>query len=272
MRSSAELSARVDGKGIIEAGENQRQGIGAITTPPPPVSAASALSALAARVIACRRCPRLVAHREAVARRGKPQFAGWTYWGRPVPGIGDPRASVLLVGLAPAAHGANRTGRMFTGDGSGDFLTPALYRAGLTSKPTSHHRDDGLHYRGLYMTAAARCAPPDNRPLPEELEHCRPYMIEEMALLSRVRVIVALGGIAHAATLKAAATLGWAIPNPRPAFAHGARATLVRPDGRPVVLLASYHPSRQNTQTGRLTVAMLNRVMRAAAVVAGRRQ
>ncbi|MDR7418222.1 MAG: uracil-DNA glycosylase [Armatimonadota bacterium] len=227
------------------------------------------LASLNARIIACRRCPRLVAYREAVARRRKPQFASWEYWGRPVPGIGDPRARVLLVGLAPAAHGANRTGRMFTGDGSGDFLTPALHRAGLVSQPTSTHRDDGLHYRGLYMTAAARCAPPDNKPSPEELAHCREYLVQELVLLTDIRVIVALGSIAHAAVLNAATVLGWSVPKPRPAFAHGGRAVLVRPDGRAVMLLASYHPSRQNTQTGRLTTPMLNAIMRTAVRLAG---
>jgi uracil-DNA glycosylase family 4 len=226
------------------------------------------LASLNATIIACRRCPRLVAHREAVARRRKPQFSTWEYWGRPVPGIGDPHARVLLVGLAPAAHGANRTGRMFTGDGSADFLIPALFHAGLVSQPASVSRDDGLRYRSLYMTAAARCAPPDNRPLPSELANCRRYLLQEMATLDRVLVIVALGGIAHRAVLTAAEELGWQVPRPRPGFAHGALATLMRQDGKAVVLLNSYHPSRQNTQTGRLTAPMLDRVMRAAARLA----
>jgi uracil-DNA glycosylase family 4 len=185
-----------------------------------------------------------------------------------VPGIGDPRARVLLVGLAPAAHGGNRTGRMFTGDGSADFLTPALHRAGLVSQPTSVSRDDGQRYRDLYMTAAARCVPPDNKPLPSELASCRPYLVREVVLLDRVRVIVALGGIAHKAVLDAATTLGWQVPRPRPAFAHGARAVLSRADGRVVTLLASYHPSRQNTQTRRLTAPMMDRVMHAAVRIA----
>jgi uracil-DNA glycosylase family 4 len=234
------------------------------------VSASRALASLHAAIVACRRCPRLVAHREAVARRRKPQFAAWEYWGRPVPGIGDPRARVLLVGLAPAAHGANRTGRMFTGDGSGDFLTPALYRAGLVSQPTSTSRDDGLRYHGVYLSAAARCAPPDNMPLPSELANCREYLETELALLKDTRVIVALGAVAHAAVLRAAEARGWQIPRPRPRFAHGARAVLGRPDGRAVVLLDSYHPSRQNTQTGRLTALMLGRIMRTAALEARR--
>lgn len=235
------------------------------------MSASRALASLNAAIVACRRCPRLVAHREAVARRRKPQFASWEYWGRPVPGVGDPRARVLLVGLAPAAHGANRTGRMFTGDGSGDFLTRALYRAGLVSQPTSTSRHDGLRYRGVYLSAAARCAPPDNLPLPSELAHCREYLQGELATLSHVRVIVALGGIAHTAVLRAAEVLGWRIPRPLPRFAHGARALLARPDSRTVVLLDCYHPSRQNTQTGRLTAPMLERIMRTAAALATRR-
>jgi uracil-DNA glycosylase family 4 len=227
------------------------------------------LDALNAAIVACRRCPRLVAYREAVARRRKPQFATWTYWGRPVPGVGDARARVLLVGLAPAAHGANRTGRMFTGDGSGDFLTAALYRAGLTSSPLSRSRDDGLRYRGVYLTAAVRCAPPDNKPLPAEFDHCRPYLVAELRALRTVRVIVALGAVAHAAVLRSTAELEWAVPAPRPAFAHGAACTLRRPDGTAVTLLDSYHPSRQNTQTRRLTPAMLDRILRRAAAAAG---
>jgi uracil-DNA glycosylase family 4 len=227
------------------------------------------LDALSAAIVACRRCPRLVAHREAVAHRRKPQFATWEYWGRPVPGVGDARARILLVGLAPAAHGANRTGRMFTGDGSGDFLTAALYRAGLVSSPVSRSRDDGLRYRGMYLTAAVRCAPPDNKPLPAEFYHCRPYLVAELRALTRVRVIVALGAIAHGAALKTAAALGWTVPSPRPAFAHAAAHALRRPDGAAVALLDSYHPSRQNTQTGRLTPAMLDRVLRRAVAAAG---
>lgn len=222
------------------------------------------LASLNATIIRCRRCPRLVAYREAVARLRRRQYASWEYWGRPVPGIGDPRARVLLVGLAPAAHGGNRTGRMFTGDGSADFLTPALHRAGLVSQPTSVSRDDGLRYRSLYMTAAVRCAPPDNKPLPPEFANCREYLLRELQMLRGIRVIVALGAIAHTAALQTAETLGWTVPKPRPAFGHGAAATLVRPDGRRVALIASYHPSRQNTQTRRLTAPMLDRVMRGA--------
>jgi uracil-DNA glycosylase family 4 len=228
-----------------------------------------ALAALNARVIDCRRCPRLVAYREAVANARKRQFADFVYWGRPVAGFGDPRARIFLVGLAPAAHGGNRTGRIFTGDGSGDFLTRALYRVGLASQPTSTHRDDGLRLRRTYMASAARCAPPDNKPLPSEFDACREYLMEEFRLLVGLRAIVALGQLAHTAALKTAAALGWTIPTPRPAFAHGARSTITPPEREPIALLGSYHPSRQNTNTGRLTPAMLERVLRQAVQVAG---
>lgn len=227
------------------------------------------LDALNAAVVACSLCPRLAAYRQEVARRRRRQFADWDYWGRPVPGVGDPRARILVVGLAPAAHGANRTGRMFTGDGSGDFLTSALYQAGLASQPISRSRDDGLRFRLAYLSAAARCAPPANRPLPEELSNCRRYLVREMTLLRDLRVIVALGQIAHAAVLKAADAAGWSVPAPQPKFAHGAATTIARPGRPPVTLLDSYHPSRQNTQTGRLTRRMLDRVMRRAAAIAG---
>ncbi len=231
----------------------------------------SSLAALNSAIVACRRCPRLVAYREAVARLRKPRYSSWDYWGRPVPGVGDPRARILLVGLAPAAHGANRTGRMFTGDGSGEFLTAALHRAGLASQPTSEHRGDGLRLRGAYLASAARCAPPGNKPLPEELDACREYLVSELRLLRGLRVIAALGRVAFDAVLRAVSDLEWQRPYPRPAFAHGAEASLARPSGRPVVLIASYHPSRQNTQTGRLTAGMLDRVVRQAALLAERR-
>ncbi len=231
----------------------------------------SSLAALNSAIVACRRCPRLVAHREAVARLRKPRYSSWDYWGRPVPGVGDARARILLVGLAPAAHGANRTGRMFTGDGSGEFLTAALHRGGLASQPTSEHRGDGLRLRGAYLTSAARCAPPGNRPLPEELDACRGYLVSELRLLRGLRVIVALGRVAFDAVLRAASDLEWHRPYPRPAFAHGAEAVIARPSGQPVVLLASYHPSRQNTQTGRLTAGMLDSAVRRASLLAEKR-
>ncbi len=229
------------------------------------------LAALNSAVVACRRCPRLVAYRESVARLRRARYSSWDYWGRPVPGVGDARARVLLVGLAPAAHGANRTGRMFTGDGSGEFLTAALHRRGLASQPTSEHRDDGLLLRGAYLTSAARCAPPGNRPLPDELRACREYLVGELLILQDLRVIIALGRVAFDAVLRAATDLAWARPRRRPVFAHGAEIALARPDSRRIVLLASYHPSRQNTQTGRLTPRMLDRVVRRATLLAGKR-
>ena len=215
------------------------------------------LRALAAGIAACRACPRLVAWREEVARVKRRAFRDDVYWGRGVPGFGDPAARIVLVGLAPGAHGANRTGRMFTGDGSGDFLYAALHRAGLASQPVARARDDGLALRDLFIVAAARCVPPGNRPAPDELERCAPFLDAELAALGRTRVLVALGAIAWEAALGHLARRGIPIPRPRPAFAHGARVAL---PGAPV-LLGSYHVSRQNTQTGRLTPAMFDRVL-----------
>jgi len=223
-------------------------------------TADTALTALHRRVVACRRCPRLVAWREQVARERRRAFRDWTYWGRPVPGFGDARARLLIVGLAPAAHGANRTGRMFTGDQSGDWLYAALHAAGFASQGHARERDDGLVLRDCYVTASARCAPPANRPAAEELAACRPFLEREIALLSRVRVVLVLGHVAHQAWLRAAGWWTRLSPAERPRFAHGARTQM--PDGR--WLLCSYHPSRQNTNTGRLTRGMWNGVFRAA--------
>ncbi len=212
---------------------------------------------LEARILACRRCPRLVAWREEVARRKRRAYQDQEYWGRPVPGFGDREARVLVVGLAPGAHGANRTGRMFTGDASGDFLYPALYEAGFASQPDSRHRDDGLQLTDMFITAVCRCVPPKNRPTAEEIRNCLPYLAEEIRLLGeRLRVIVALGRIAFDGVLRVYREhLGH--PVPRLSFAHAARYSLG--PGLPV-LIASYHPSRQNTQTGRLTRAMFRAV------------
>lgn len=207
-------------------------------------------------MVACRRCPRLVAHRERVAQEKVRRYRDDEYWGKPIPGFGDPNARLLIVGLAPAAHGGNRTGRMFTGDRSGDFLYRALHRAGFANQPWSRRRDDGLALYDCYITAAVRCAPPGNKPIPNELAACRPYLVEEIRLLRHVRVIVALGRIAFDAFLKAWVDVGRPLPIPRPAFGHGAMVKL--PEG--VWLLASYHPSQQNTQTGRLTPAMFQRI------------
>ena len=211
---------------------------------------------LKAEVVACRKCPRLVAHRERVAQEKVRRYHDEEYWGKPITGFGDPKARLLIVGLAPAAHGGNRTGRIFTGDRSGDFLSWALHRAGFANQPWSRHRRDGLKLRDCYITAAVRCAPPENKPTPDELATCRPYLVEEIRLLRRVRVVVALGRIAFEAFLKAWVQAGRSLPSRRPGFAHGAMAEL--PGG--AVLLASYHPSQQNTQTGRLTPAMFQRI------------
>jgi len=233
---------------------------------PPAFSVASdGLARLEARLIRCRRCPRLVAHRERVARERVARFHSWRYWGRPVPGFGDPAARVLVVGLAPAAHGGNRTGRIFTGDESGNWLFAGLHRAGFANQPTSVHRDDGLVLRSAWVTAAARCAPPANRPTREELDTCRSWLLAELALLERLRVVVVLGRVAHDAFLAAEVARGQMVPRPRPAFAHGAEHRL--PSG--LVLLCSYHPSQQNTFTGRLTRPMLDRVLGRAAALAG---
>lgn len=216
-------------------------------------------------VTRCRACPRLVAHREAVARAKRRQFAGDDYWGRPVPGFGDRAARVLIVGLAPAAHGANRTGRMFTGDRSGDWLYAALHATGFASQATSTRRDDGLALRDAYVGAIARCAPPANKPTPEEIARCRPFLVRELALLTRLRVVVCLGGLALQGFLRAWGDAGRAVPVPRPRFGHGVERPL--PGG--VTLLCSYHPSQQNTFTGRLTRPMLDGVFaRASRIVA----
>jgi uracil-DNA glycosylase family 4 len=223
------------------------------------------ISAITARVIACRRCPRLVKYREEVAQTRRRAFLGQEYWGRPVPGFGDPRARLLVLGLAPAAHGGNRTGRIFTGDRSGDWLFRALFRAGLANQPVSIRAGDGLKLRGTYVTATVRCAPPENRPLPPEIANCRSYLEEEFGVL-RPRAILALGGIAFQAALSLLAERGAPVPRPRPRFAHGARVDFA--GGFPT-LVSSYHPSQQNTQTGKLTEAMLDAAVALARDSAG---
>jgi uracil-DNA glycosylase len=240
----------------------------------------SPLEVLANEIAACRACPRLVAWRERVAREKRRAYADWEYWGRPVPGFGDPGGGLVVVGLAPAAHGANRTGRMFTGDRSGDFLYAALHRAGFASQPTSRARGDGLTLSGAFITAPCRCAPPNNKPLPEELTRCAGFLDRELASLGRrtsvrgnvrastnrrggpsadggVGVVLALGAIAWEAVLGWMGRRGVAIPRPRPRFAHGAELRL---PGSPM-LLGSYHVSQQNTQTGRLTAAMFDGIL-----------
>jgi uracil-DNA glycosylase len=214
------------------------------------------LPTLQRHIVRCRACPRLVAWREQVARTKVARFRDCDYWGRPVPGFGDPNARILLVGLAPGAHGANRTGRMFTGDRSGDFLFAALHRAGLATQPTSESRADQLMLSGAYIVAAIRCAPPGNLPRPEEIAQCSRFFDAEIALLPGVRVLLALGAIAWRACLDHGERSGTPMGRPRPAFAHGAAA----PMGERV-LLGSFHVSQQNTQTGKLTPAMFDAVL-----------
>jgi uracil-DNA glycosylase family 4 len=221
------------------------------------LAARSGLTALTEEIVACRRCPRLVAWREDVARQKVARFRDETYWGRPVPGFGDPAARILLLGLAPAAHGGNRTGRVFTGDASGDFLFAALHRAGLASSPVSRRADDGLRLLDAYIAAAVRCAPPANKPTIDERDRCAPFLERELTLLPEVRVIVALGAFGWDAGLRTLAALGHGPADGRkPRFGHGAEAPI-----GPFVLLGSYHPSQQNTFTGKLTPAMFQAVL-----------
>jgi uracil-DNA glycosylase len=223
------------------------------------VSASRELAELESEVVACRRCPRLVAWREETARVKRAAFASEEYWGRPLPGFGDPAARVLVLGLAPAAHGGNRTGRIFTGDRSGDWLFAALWRVGLANQPTSVSRDDGLELIDCWITAAVRCAPPANRPLPAERDNCLPYLERELRLLDRVRSIVCLGGFAWDVALRALAALDVAVPRPRPRFGHGESVAVGR-----WTLFGCYHPSQQNTFTGKLTEGMMEEVFEAA--------
>ncbi len=214
------------------------------------------LAAVGRAIVACEACPRLRSHCLRVARERKREFADQTYWGRPVPGLGDPRAHLHVVGLAPAAHGGNRTGRIFTGDSSGDWLYAALHRHGFASQPHSVSREDGMRLFDCWISAAGRCAPPQNRPTAAELERCRVYLSAEIRLLAAVRVVLVLGGIAHESWLRASGWWSRLTRGERPRFGHGAEYAL--PDGR--ILLCSYHPSRLNTNTGRLTPAMWDAV------------
>ncbi|MEZ0164589.1 uracil-DNA glycosylase [Kineococcus sp. LSe6-4] len=225
------------------------------------------LAELSARSCVCRACPRLVAWREDVARDKRRAYRGEPYWGRPVPSLGVPDPHVLLWGLAPAAHGGNRTGRVFTGDRSGDWIVRALHRAGLANRPTSVHAADGLELHRTRIVAPVRCAPPDNRPTTTERDTCAGWLDAELALVATdLRVVLALGGFAWASALRAVRRAGWDVPRPQPRFGHGAEAELGGPHG-PVLLLGSYHVSQQNTSTGRLTEAMLDAVVARAAGV-----
>jgi uracil-DNA glycosylase len=213
------------------------------------------LSRLTEEIVRCRRCPRLVEWRERTAADPPRRYKGHEYWGRPLPGFGDPDASIVLVGLAPAAHGGNRTGRMFTGDRSGDWLYAALHRAGLANQALSVDRSDGLRLIGAYVTAVNRCPPPANKPTPAERDNCLPFLVRELGLLERARVIVTLGSYAWDGTLRALRERGVELPRPKPRFGHGAEAS-----AGPYTLLGCYHPSQQNTFTGKLTEAMLDAV------------
>jgi uracil-DNA glycosylase family 4 len=234
------------------------------------LASGAGLDELDARVSVCRACPRLVDWREGVARTKRAAYADQPYWGRPIPGFGSTTPSILVVGLAPAANGGNRTGRVFTGDRSGDWLFASLHRVGLASQGTSVHAADGLALTDTRMVATVRCAPPDNRPTTAERDTCAPWIEAELRLLTEhVRVVVALGGYGWDAALRCYAGLGWRVPRPKPRFGHGAEATLTG-DGRSVTLLGCYHPSQQNTFTGRLTEPMLDEVLGRAAALSGR--
>lgn len=224
------------------------------------MTGATALAALNARIVACELCPRLRAHCREVAEKRRRAYADWEYWGRPVPSFGDPKARVMALGLAPGAHGSNRTGRPFTGDGSGDFLYPVLHEAGFASQPRAVSRDDGMKLSGLWITAVARCAPPGNKPMPEELRNCAPWLDQEMGLLTDLRVVVCLGRIAFDGLVAHAMRMGMIKTRAGFAFAHGAEYKL--PGG--LIAIASYHPSLQNTNTGKLTRAMLLKVFKRA--------
>ncbi|HEY4364698.1 MAG TPA: uracil-DNA glycosylase [Bryobacteraceae bacterium] len=226
----------------------------------------SSLAVLMREVVACERCPRLREYCREVARVKRRAYLDWEYWGKPVPSFGDPKAGVLIVGLAPGAHGANRTGRMFTGDRSGDFLYRALYETGFASSPESRSREDGLKLTGAYITAAAHCAPPGNKPTPEEFRHCRSYLEREIDLLRGVRVVVALGKLAFDAYLGILRDRG--VIESRSAFVFGHDVEHWVAEGSPV-LISSYHPSQQNTSTGKLTAEMLRRVFERAARLTG---
>ena len=232
---------------------------------PPAAVAGRAVAAIEREVVECRACPRLVAWRERTAREKVARFANETYWARPVPGFGDPEAGVLVLGLAPAAHGGNRTGRIFTGDRSGDFLFGSMHRVGLANQAQSVSLGDGLRLRGAFVSAVNRCAPPANKPSPAERDRCLPFLAREIQTLANLRVVVALGAFAWDGALRAAAQLGHRT-SPKPRFGHGAEAAV-----GPYTLLGCFHPSQQNTFTGKLTMPMMDTVLARAASLASRR-
>lgn len=225
----------------------------------------ASLQRLKRRITDCRKCPRLVRWREQVAREKTNRYADWMYWGKPIPSFGDPKARLLIIGLAPAAHGGNRTGRMFTGDRSGDWLYRTLYKFGFSNKPMSLHRNDGLKLKDCYITATIRCVPPANKPLPLEIRNCRPYLLRELELLEHVKVIVGLGKVGFDAAVGSFQQLGWTAFDRKPKFSHGAEYAL----NGTVRLIASYHPSQQNTFTGKLTVRMFDGVFRRVRKILG---
>ena len=230
------------------------------------MTTAAKLCSLQETIITCRKCPRLVRWREKIAKEKVARFKDWDYWGKPVPSFGDPNARLLVVGLAPAAHGANRTGRMFTSDRSGSLLYPTLHKFGFANQPTSFNRNDDLRLNDCYITAVVRCAPPQNKPTPKELANCRPYLLEELRLLTSLRVIVGLGKVAFEAVFRSLKELGMTTLKTRPVFGHGA----VVPVAPQLFLLGSYHPSQQNTFTGKLTEAMFVDVFREAKKLLGK--
>ncbi|MBD8505017.1 uracil-DNA glycosylase [Hoyosella sp. G463] len=237
------------------------EGAGDPGTAPDRAQQARSLDELDALIASCRACPRLVAWREEVGRDKPPRYRDWDYWARAVPGFGDPAASIAVVGLAPAAHGANRTGRLFTGDQSGDFLFASMHRAGLASQGWARDADDGLELHGARLVAPVHCAPPANKPTPSERDRCGAYLSRELELLApTLRVAVVLGGFGWQALLARLVADGWKVPRPRPRFGHGAEITVDHTDGRSLTLVGCFHPSQHNTFTGRLTPAMLDTI------------
>lgn len=230
---------------------------------------ATSLAALDEAIITCTACPRLVTWREECARVKRASFSSEEYWGKPIPGFGDENASIVIVGLAPAAHGGNRTGRMFTGDRSGDFLFASLFRVGLASQPASVSRNDGLHLRRTRVTAPVHCAPPENKPTSVERMTCAPFLAKELQLLAKtLKVAVVLGGFGWQALLAVLRQSGWTIPRPQPRFGHAATVVFTHPDGRELTLIGCFHPSQQNTFTGRLTEPMMDTIFEQAREVA----